>query len=206
MPFSLYHHPRLYEWAMRLAYGGEYAGRYAAVAAVMGQAADVLEVCCGDLVLYDRLRARGCIASYRGLDLSPAMVARGRRRGVDVRQCDVRATTEFPAATVVVMQASLYQFHDVAGDVLRRLWRAARCMLVVTEPVSNFSQSTSGLLRRLALVLSRPTDGRDCVFRYTDDTLRAVYEAAGIPLSSVSHTPTGKEMIIVSRKPGVAAS
>ena len=205
MAFSIYHHPRLYEWAMRLAYGREYAGRYAAIAAEIGQSADMLEVCCGDLALHDRLQARGCIASYRGLDLAPAMVARGRRRGVDVRQCDVRAATEFPAADVVVMQASLYPFHDIAGDVLRRLWRAARRRLVVTEPVSNFSQSKSGLLRALALTLSRPTDGRDCVFRYTDETVRAAYEAAGVPLSSVSHTPTGKEAIIVSRKPEATA-
>jgi SAM-dependent methyltransferase len=203
MAFSIYNHPHLYRWAMLLAYGKEYAARYAAMADAVGQPSDVLEVCCGDLALYRHLRSRGLVKSYRGLDLAPAMVARARRQGVQAEVCDVRAAPSFPAAEVVAMQASLYQFHEAAASLLKRLWRAAGRALVICEPVRNFSQSSLPLLRWLALLLSRPTDGRDCVFRYAEESLRALYAEAGIPMTTVSFTPTRKEMVIVSRKPSV---
>src|SRR5439155_809818 len=80
------------------------------VADGIGHRGDVLELCCGDLALYQHLARRGLAGSYLGLEQSCAMLRLARRRGVDVRAFDVRAGGVLPTAAAVIMQASLYQF------------------------------------------------------------------------------------------------
>ena len=98
------------------------------------------------------------------------------------------------------MQASLYQFHDIATMLLPRLWSAATRVLLIAEPVRNLAQSGSGPMRRLALTLTRTTDGRTHLFRYTETTLLALYERCGIPVSRVDRTPGGREIVVSSFK------
>ena len=88
---SLYRFPALYGLLMRLAYGPDYAARYALVAERVDGADDILEVCCGHLGLHRQLARRGLVRSYVGLEQSPAMLRRARRRGLDVRAFDARA-------------------------------------------------------------------------------------------------------------------
>lgn len=199
MSLSIYHFPLLYRLAMRVAYGAEYADRYALIADQFRQPAHVLEVCCGDLLLHEHLQRRGLLRSYTGLEMSSAMLARGQARGIDVRAFDVRAGGELPRAEIVVMQASLYQFHDMAEALLRRLWEAAERQLVIAEPVRNLSQSRNALLRWLAQLLSR-TDDRVHTFRYTEQTLLDLYQHCQIPVSQVCRTKQGREMVVVSNK------
>jgi hypothetical protein len=91
------------------------------------------------LSLYRHLEHRGLVRSYVGLEQSPAMLSLARRRGVDVRRFDLRSGDEFPAADTVIMRASLYQFHDLADTLLRRLWAAARREVVVCSRKYNRS-------------------------------------------------------------------
>src|SRR5207245_1435269 len=55
-------------------------------------------------------------------------------------------------AGAAIMQASLYQFHDIADALLPRMWEAARSLLVIAEPVRNVSRR-----RVLEARLSAPT-------------------------------------------------
>ena len=141
---SLYRFPALYGLAMRIAYRQDYGARHALIADMIGRSTNVLELCCGDLTLYRHLATRGLVRAYVGLEQSPAMLRLGTRRGVEVRPFDVRASTELPPAETVIMQASLYQFHDVAETLLPRLWATARRLLVIAEPVRNLAQSRNG--------------------------------------------------------------
>lgn len=200
MKGSIYHYPRVYAFAMRLAYGKEYGERYQMIADQFSGAADVLEVCCGDLRLYDELHHRGLLRAYLGLELAPAMVRRACERGVSVQTFDVRTAATMPPADVVIMQASLCQFHQETDTVLRCMWQAARVRMILAEPVVNMSQSAHGLVRRMALLLSRTTDGRDIPFRYDESSLRATYERVGIPIHTVARTSRGREIVIVSDK------
>jgi len=127
------------------------------------------------------------------------MLRLARRRGVDVRAFDVRAGGVLPTAAAVIMQASLYQFHDIADILLPRLWAAARRLLLIAEPVRNVSQSRSAVARWLARILTR-TDDRVHTFRYTEATLLELYRRCGIPVSRLDRTPGGREVIVCSVK------
>src|SRR2546426_7481173 len=135
---TIYRFPTLYRLAMRVGYGADAEARYPLIADLVadqtGRPSHILELCCGDLALYRHLLRRGLARSYLGLEQSPAMLRLARRRGVDVRAFDVRAAGELPTADTVIMQASLYQFHDIADTLLPRLWAAARRLLVIAEP------------------------------------------------------------------------
>ena len=195
---TVYQVPALYRLLMRVGYGPDYAARYALVADRIGEPDDVLEVCCGHLGLYRHLARRGLVRSYAGLEHAPAMLRLARRRGVDVRAFDVRAGGALPAAGTVIMQASLYQFHDIADTLLPRLWAAARRLLVIAEPVRNLSQSRFGAARWAARALTRTPDGRIHTFRYTEATLLELYRRCDVPVSRVDRTPGGREIVISS--------
>jgi len=198
---TIYRFPILYRLAMRVGYGPDYGPRYALVADLvadhLGQPGSVLELCCGDLGLYHRLASRGLAGSYLGLEQAPAMLRRARRCGVDVRAFDVRAGGALPRAGAVIMQASLYQFHDIADALLPRLWEAARRLLLIAEPVRNVSQSRFAAARWIARILTR-TDDRVHTFRYTETTLLDLYRRCGIPVSRLDRTPSGREVIVCS--------
>jgi len=200
---TIYRFPALYRLAMRVGYGRDYARRHALVTDLVadgiGHRGDVLELCCGDLALYQHLARRGLAGSYLGLEESRAMLRLARRRGVDVRAFDVRAGGVLPRAAAVIMQASLYQFHDIADILLPRLWAAARRLLLIAEPVRNVSQSRSAVARWLARILTG-TDDRVHTFRYTEATLLELYRRCGIPVSRLDRTPGGREVIVCSVK------
>ena len=67
-----------------------------------------------------------------------------------MRAFDVRAGGALPVAGAVMLQASLYQFHDIADALLPRLWEAARRLLVIAEPVRNVSRSRFRAARWIA--------------------------------------------------------
>lgn len=197
---TIYQVPVLYRLLMRAGYGPDYAARYALVADRIGEPDDILEVCCGHLGLYRHLARRGLVRSYVGLEQSPAMLRLARRRGVDVRAFDVRAGGALPAAGTVIMQASLYQFHDLADTLLPRLWAAARRLLVIAEPVRNLSQSRFGIARWAARELTRTSDCRIHTFRYIEATLLELYRRCGVPVSRLDRTPGGREIVVSSLK------
>ena len=194
---TIYQFPALYRLAMRVGYGDDYAARYALIADRTGEADDVLELCCGPLGLYRHLARRGLVGSYVGLEQSSAMLRLARRRGVDVRAFDLRAGGALPTAGTVIMQASLYQFHDIADTLLPRLWAAARRRLVIAEPLRNLAQSRVGAVRWLGRALTRTQD-RVHAFRYTEATLLQLYRRSGVPVSRLDRTPGGHEIVVCS--------
>lgn len=195
---TVYQVPALYRLLMRVGYGPDYAARYALVADRIGEPDDVLEVCCGHLGLYRHLARRGLVRSYTGLEQAPAMLRLARRRGVDVRAFDVRAGGALPAAGTVIMQASLYQFHDIANTLLPRLWAAARRLLLIAEPVRNLSQSRFAVARWAARELTRTSDSRTHTFRYTEASLLELYRRCAVPVSRLDRTPGGREIVVSS--------
>jgi glycosyltransferase involved in cell wall biosynthesis len=133
----IYWSGRGYDLVMRALYAGQYRATYAAVAALIPDAASVVDVCCGTARLYqDFLRQRGC--QYLGLDFNGDFVMHARRRGVDVRWFNL-LTDPVPAADYVVMGSSLYHFGDRVDDVLDKMRRAARRAVIISEPVRNLT-------------------------------------------------------------------
>jgi hypothetical protein len=197
---SIYRHPLLYRLAMRLAYRSEFRQRYALVADQIAEPSRVLEVCCGDLVLQAVLARRGLLRSYHGLEINPGMLKVARKRGIHVEAVDVRTIRVVPKADVVVMQASLYQFHLMAESLLNSLWDATERQLIIAEPVRNLSGSANGFVRRLGHLLSQTEDGPQR-FRYTEQTLLGLYRRCSVPVSELKRTMHGRELIVSSLKP-----
>lgn len=185
-----------YGLVMRVLYGRYYGARDAAVAAHVPDGASVLELCCGPARMYER-ELRGRTGSYVGLDASERFVRRLRRRGVDARRADV-AAAELPAADVVVMQASLYQFlpEQRAAAVVERMRAVARDRVVISEPVRNLASSRLGVVARLAAGGAATAGGAQAQ-RFDAASLRALMERFGPAVQHAGPAPGGREHVYV---------
>jgi trans-aconitate methyltransferase len=183
-----------YGLAMRVLYGRYYAARDAAVAVHIPDGASVLELCCGPARLYLR-ELRGRIGPYVALDASARFVERLRRRGVDARRADV-ATAALPAADVVVMQASLYQFLPDAEAIVRRMRAAAREAVVVSEPVRNVASSRLGVVARLGAGAAATARGAQAQ-RFDAGSLQALMSSFGAAVLFCGPAPGGREHVYV---------
>jgi glycosyltransferase involved in cell wall biosynthesis len=141
-----------YDCLMRVLYRGQYRQTFAAVADLVPKGASVVDVCCGTARLgRDFLVPRGC--RYLGLDANAHFVMAARRAGVTTRVFDLRSDP-IPPADYVVMCSSFYHAHDFASDVLTKLVAAARCAVIISEPVHNLSNTP--VVGRLAAALTNP--------------------------------------------------
>lgn len=127
----------------------------------------VLELCAGEGGFGARIAAR---ARYVGIERGDDMVRAAHRRGLDVRQGDIRAV-EWPQADVVVMIDALYHFPDDAPVLLTRMRAAARRAVFIAEPVRNVA-SLPGL-GRLAASCTDPGTGPHR-HRFDEAQLRAL--------------------------------
>jgi len=153
-----YRSPRLYQAAMRPLYRGCYDARYEAIVEEVPEGAEVLDVCCGDALLYEKwLKKKN--ARYIGLDINPAFIAAAARGGIDARFFDVERGTDLPRAEYVVMQGSLYQFIPGAEAMVARLVSAARRRVIITEAVRNIGESGNPALKRFAEKMTNPGTG-----------------------------------------------
>ncbi len=150
MASLVYRHPRIYRAVLRMLYGGALAERERIVAALVPHDAEVADVCCGDGGIARRLTCR----RYVGYDASIRMVDALVRRGHEAHVLDVSREGP-PAADVILMLGSLYQFLPDAEAVALRLRRAARRFVVLAEPHRNLATSRCSLV---AAIARRATD------------------------------------------------
>jgi SAM-dependent methyltransferase len=190
----LYAHRTLYHWSMRALYGRHFQARYQALAALVPPGVTVVDVCAGDCYLY-LAQLRDKAVHYLGLDISPQMVAWARRRGVAVREFNVWQEA-IPAADFVLMQGSLYQFMAQAQHILHRLIAAARCKVLIAEPIQNLTASPHRRLATLSHWLTVPagTDGTYTGRRFDRATLLALF-ATFREFEGAYTIPGGRECI-----------
>lgn len=159
----------LYELAMYTLYGRHYSNRYHALANLVDANSSVLDICCGPGILYGRyLRAKNI--SYTGVDLNPVFIKQVIAYGAMGTVQDVRTIAAFPSADFVIMQASLYHFLPDAAPILKRMLMAAKKSLIITEPIRNVVDSTSPLIRKLAVLTSDAGTGPQ-MLRFTEQSL-----------------------------------
>ncbi|WP_067539393.1 class I SAM-dependent methyltransferase [Nocardia crassostreae] len=169
----IYRHETIYNLLMRGLYRRNYDDRFRAVAALIPDGAEVLDLCCGPATLYTRHLRRKAV-SYTGLDLNERFVARLAAVGAHGRVWNMRSETPLPTADYVVMQASLYHFLPDPEPVLDRMLAAARVRVILAEPVRNLTGSRNPFLAYLG---SRITDAGEGAQprRFTEDTLDALF-------------------------------
>lgn len=188
-----YRSPRLYHLLMKFLYRDGYAERYEAIAELVPPGSSVLDVCCGDGRLFESCLARKGV-SYIGLDINPAFIGAAASKGIDVRGFDIELRDDLPAADVVVIQSSLYQFIPGHEKIIRKLLRAARSRVIISEPVRNYGSSANPLVRRLTACATNPGTGPKHD-RFTPDSL----DAALAPFRVLNRIPvcSGREMICI---------
>jgi RimJ/RimL family protein N-acetyltransferase len=118
---------------------GSQRARFAAIVeSVELDGRSLLDVGCGLAHLADFLDERGLHVRYTGLDISPAMVARARRRRADL---DLRAGNVLDSPLDdhdVVCANGIFYLHGAAGGhvlerVVERMWQLAREAVVFTS-------------------------------------------------------------------------
>jgi hypothetical protein len=153
----IYQHRTAYHLLMRLLYGRHFSARYEAIAVEVPAGSSVVDVCAGDGYLYlNFLRVKA--VRYQALDISPQLVQWMQQRGIQAQQFDVWQDT-LPAADIVIMQASLYQFLPNAAPVVEKMLCAARQCVIITEPIRNIASSDNPVLRFVGKRLTRPEKG-----------------------------------------------
>jgi trans-aconitate methyltransferase len=187
-----------YELLMRALYGRHYEDRMRSVAAEVPDRSSVLELCCGPGTLYTRHLADRT-SSYVGLDVNDRFVNELRRRGLDARVVDLaRSQTPLPAADVVIMQASLYQFLPHPEQILDRMLAAARQLVIVSEPVRNLASSRHAVIRLLGRRAADPGVGGG-EQRFTEQTLDELFEGYADRVRGMRLIPGGREKLYVLR-------
>ena len=155
MKGPVYWHPWLYEQAMRRLYGARgFDERYEAVASQIPPGADVVDLCAGDGRLRHYL-PKG--TPYTAVDLNAAFLRRLSGDGVKTVVANLRET--IPQGGCVVMMAALYHFVPDHAALVRRAIAAASQRFILTEPVTNVTNSGPALLARVSAWVSDPGDG-----------------------------------------------
>ena len=188
---------------MRLLYGRSFSARYEAVADEVPAGSEVVDVCAGDGYLYlNYLCAKP--VQYQALDISPRLVQWMQRHGIQARQFDVWQDA-VPAADVVIMQASLYQFLPNAAPIIEKLLRAARQRVIITEPVRNIASSDNPVLRSIGKRLTQPEEGGGVyqAYRFNQISLTALFQQFPA-LERWCVLPGGREMMGIFRGQHVA--
>jgi hypothetical protein len=140
---------------MRRLYGARgFDERYQVVAAQVPAGCDVVDLCAGDGRLRNYL-PRG--TPYTAVDLNASFLRRLSEQGVNTVVANLRDTV--PAGSCVVMMAALYHFKPDHAALVRRALAASSRRFILTEPVTNVTNSAPAFLRRISAWVSDPGDG-----------------------------------------------
>lgn len=171
----IYRSPWVYHQVMRLLHGRDFKHRYEMIAAEIPNGSSVTELCAGDAWLYLHYLKQKQV-SYLGLDFSLPFVNAAIAKGLEFRLHDL-AKDLIPVADVVIMQASLYQFPDLAEDLVRKMISAAGFKVVISEPVKNLSHSSHPWIAGIARRITRAPGHATAPHRFTPATFRGLMES-----------------------------
>ncbi|MBL1078072.1 hypothetical protein JK358_27070 [Nocardia sp. 2] len=169
----IYRHGSIYELLMRGLYGRHYGARFRAIAELIPDEADVLDLCCGPATLYLRHLRRKSVR-YTGLDINEGFIAGLTAAGGTGQVWNLHSDEPLPAADYVIMQASLYHFLPDPEPVIDRMLAAARAQVIIAEPVRNLTTSRNGVITRLGGRFTNPGDGEQ-PRRFTEETLDELF-------------------------------
>ena len=190
----IYRSALLYRLLMVALYGRSSRARHRAIADVIPDGSEAVELCCGPGILYSTyLRPRN--VRYTGLDINEGFIARIAARGATGIVRDLSRDEPLPAADYVIMQASLYHFlPDGVQPVLKRMTAAARKAVIVAEPVVNVASSQTPIVAWLAKVLTDPGTGKH-THRFDEAGLDAAFKALGLPIERTFFIQGGREKV-----------
>lgn len=185
----IYWNPALYNLMMRAIYGRDFQKRYKMILNEIGSMS-VLDVCCGDCFLANYIDK----SRYCGIDINPAFVDHGKKKGINVFLLDA-ARDDWPAAECVVIQASLYQFIPDHEKILNKAFQAAQKKVIISEPMYNLADSKNPLVAWIARRSTNP-GAASSKERFDGDSLKMLYQK----YNAVKIIDAGRELIGVFDK------
>ena len=189
MRSPIYWNPTLYNLLMRIIYGKHFQRRYKMVLEEIGSLS-VLDVCCGDCFLANYIDRK----KYCGIDINPAFIAHGKKKGLHVSFLDVEKD-DWPSAECVVILASLYQFIPDHEKLLNKAFQVAQKRIVVSEPIYNLADSKNPLIVWVARRSTQPGTASSKE-RFNRDSLMMLYQKH----KAVKIVDAGRELIGVFDK------
>ena len=190
----IYANHLLYTLLMRLLYGRFFKSRYQAICDLIPHGANVVDVCSGDCLLYQKFLRKKKV-NYLGLDSSPHFVNCARKLGVNSILFDVWGK-KFPPADYLIMQASLYQFIPYEQMIIEKLLDSSKKKVLVAEPIRNLSDSRFILISKLSHRLTKQKSKGDVHTsnRFNHKKLMRVFRSF-TEFESCFPIPGGREMI-----------
>ncbi|UFS99208.1 class I SAM-dependent methyltransferase [Nocardia huaxiensis] len=191
----IYRHGSIYELLMRGLYGRHYDARFRAIADLIPDEAEVLDLCCGPATLYTRHLRRKSVR-YTGLDINEGFIAGLTAAGGRGQVWNLHGEQPLPAADYVLMQASLYHFLPDPEPVLDRMLAAARARVIIAEPVRNLTTSRNRVITRLGGRFTNPGDGEQ-PRRFTEETLDELFRGYPEQVEQRTLIAGGREKLYV---------
>ncbi len=153
----------LYRFILNVLYSGGYKHRFSEITKLLGKSSNVIELCFGDIYIAKYCKENNI--NWVGYDLNKSFVDHALKLGFNAQKEDVMNLQSIPQCEVLIMQGSLYHFHDKI-DSLFNLVSSCTNRFIISEPIKNLS-SQSGLLGRIARVSANAGNG-DEKFRFTE--------------------------------------
>src|SRR4051812_26315713 len=88
MQSPVYWHPKLYAFTMKRLYGPAYKSRYTHLQKLIPDNCELLELCMGDLLFYEKYLKTKNIR-YSCADINPVFVNAAKRKGINAKLIDI---------------------------------------------------------------------------------------------------------------------
>lgn len=194
MKSPIYWHPSIYHFAIRTLYGKDFDTRYRALAELIPENSQVVELCMGDAYLYRNYLQRKNV-QYLGLDINHVFVRSASKKNIAAKVHN-HLTDEFPAAEIIVMQGSLYQFIPDEKKIIGKMLHSAGKKALISEPVRNRAHSKNRIIRIVSQYGVDPGTGKKTE-RFSEQSLLECFSSFSEFKMTVK---AGKEIIGVFEK------
>lgn len=197
MQSPVYWHPKLYAFTMKQLYGTAYEKRYTHLQKIIPDHCQLLELCMGDLLFYERyLKAKHI--QYSCADVNPVFVNIARRKGINAQLLDM-LTEEIPKSDYILIQGALYHSIPKQAEFIRKLLNSANKQVIISECLKNVSNSSNGLVATLGAFMSKAKTGQSKI-KFTKETLKEAFKGLESNIVQWLEPEDSIETIIVLKK------
>ncbi len=197
MQSPIYWHPKLYAFTMRLWYGSFYESRYTHLQKLIPDNAEVLELCMGDLHLYENYLKNKNL-HYSCADVNPVFVKAAKAKKVNAQLLDI-LTDEIPKVDYILIQGAIYHAIPNEVELIKKLLNSANKQLIISESVKNVSNSSNRIMSSFGAFLSKARSGQSKI-KFSRGTLKEAFSAFDKNIVQWIEPSDNLEVIIVLEK------
>lgn len=171
-----------YRLLMNLIYLGKYKRRFDRINnRINSNTGQVIELCFGDTYIARYCRKNNI--QWKGYDLNENFVAHAKKLGYNAYKDDITKFDEFEKCDTYIMIGSLYHFKDAGIELLRKMIKASK-QVIVSEPIKNLS-STKGIIGFIAKRSANAGKGQE-TFRYNETSFIKLMDELNIEYKILS--------------------